>query len=174
MSTTLQGWKILIEGHNGSGVASFVKTVCERKPGKTGLLLSQREEDTQNIGRVAVDRDVVLSFFENTQDDGWAWDEFDQHLLGVIIMLDSTQPEFFQETAEKLNTLTRQSSIPYVLVANKQDIESAWSLDAIRAEMQLPPDTPLMPCVAIDREAVRNVLVHLLQHIQHDIETQRG
>ncbi|MGC8874161.1 MAG: GTP-binding protein, partial [Chloroflexia bacterium] len=50
----------------------------------------------------------------------------------------------------------------YVVVANKQDAENAWGAEELRLALRLPTDVQVLPCVALDRESVKNVLLELL------------
>ena len=59
---------------------------------------------------------------------------------------------------------------PYVVAANKQDMEDAWDLDDIRIALRLDSNVKLLPCVARDKSAVKNVLLELLYTILAKME----
>ncbi len=170
---TQSSWKIIIDGHDDAGVATFVRTISDRHSGKTGPLLSSWEntqDGAPSLGRVTIDRDLVLFFLGNDLEREWPWDHFDQHLLGVILLVDSADPGSFRETGDLLNALTSESPVPYVLAANKQDLPEAWNVTDIRIAMQLPETTPIIPCVASDRESVRDVLNALFDRLMRTLE----
>jgi hypothetical protein len=49
-----------------------------------------------------------------------------------------------------------------VIAANKQDRPNAWSPDELRLALRQQPHVKVIPCVATDRDAVKNVLLELL------------
>ncbi|MFN2290824.1 MAG: GTP-binding protein, partial [Anaerolineae bacterium] len=54
---------------------------------------------------------------------------------------------------------------PYVVAANKQDMEDAWSPDDLRIALRVRSDVKMLPCVATDKESVKRVLLELLYNI---------
>jgi signal recognition particle receptor subunit beta len=52
-----------------------------------------------------------------------------------------------------------------VVAANKQDQPNAWSQDDLRLALDIPPEIPVVPCVATDKESVKRVLVALLDEV---------
>ena len=61
------------------------------------------------------------------------WDILSQGMLGFIVMVDSTKPETFREAKRILETFEGYANTPFVVAANKQDVEDAWE----------PEDCPL-------------------------------
>jgi hypothetical protein len=57
-----------------------------------------------------------------------------------------------------------------VVTANKQDREDAWDLNDMRIALRLDPKIKLLPCVASNKEAVKNVLLELLYSILAEME----
>ena len=51
------------------------------------------------------------------------------------------------------------------MAANKQDMEDAWPPDDLRIALKVQPGIKLLPCVAKDKESVKNVLLELLYSI---------
>ncbi|MBU2561179.1 MAG: GTP-binding protein [Nanoarchaeota archaeon] len=74
--------------------------------------------------------------------------------LGVIVVVDSTDPKGFARAKEMLE-LTKTEGLPAVIVANKADLEGALSSSKIRERMKLPEETPIIPVVAEDIKKVR-------------------
>jgi signal recognition particle receptor subunit beta len=58
-----------------------------------------------------------------------------------------------------------------VVAANKQDQPDAWALDDLRIALRLDPNVKLLPCVAVDKEKVKTVLLELLYSILAEMET---
>jgi hypothetical protein len=81
--------------------------------------------------------------------------------LGVILVVDSTKPEDFPRAKQMLEATTK-FGLPYVIAANKQDLPNALSVDEIRKRLSLPNGNPIVPCSAIKKEGVYEVLDALL------------
>ena len=58
-------------------------------------------------------------------------------------------------------TADRWTYVPFLVVANKQDMDNALSTDEIARRLGLDKKTPVIPCVAIDKDSVLNVLKKL-------------
>ena len=71
-----------------------------------------------------------------------------------------------------LDTFRAYAPTPYVVAANKQDMEDAWEVEDLRIALRIDSDIKLLPCVATDRQSVRNVLLELLYSILEEIDAQ--
>ena len=91
-------------------------------------------------------------------------------MLGFIVMVDSTRPETFREARSILETFRAYAPTPYVVAANKQDRPDAWDMEDMRLALRLDPKVKLLPCVATDKETVKNVLLELLYSILAEME----
>ncbi len=67
--------------------------------------------------------------------------------LGVIVVVDSTDPETFIRAKDMLEK-SRAKGLPYIIAANKANLEGALSSEEIRATMKLPKDVPVVPITA--------------------------
>jgi signal recognition particle receptor subunit beta len=85
--------------------------------------------------------------------------------------VDSTRPETFREARSILETFRAYAPTPFVVAANKQDVEDAWELEDIRHALRLDSHTKLLPCVATDRSTVKTVLLELLYSILKEMES---
>ena len=56
------------------------------------------------------------------------------------------------------------------MAANKQDHPEAWSVDDLRIALRLDPNIKLLPCVAVQKESVKAVLLELLYSILAEME----
>jgi signal recognition particle receptor subunit beta len=83
-------------------------------------------------------------------------------MLGFVVLLDSVRPETFREARSILDTFRSYAAVPYVVAANKQDQEDAWSAEDLRIALHIPQDVKVVPCVAIDRDSVQHVVLELL------------
>jgi signal recognition particle receptor subunit beta len=86
-------------------------------------------------------------------------------MLGFIVLIDSVRPETFREARRILDVFRSYAQTPYVVAANKQDLADAWSPEDLRIALKVRPQIKLLPCVATDKESVKNVLLELLYSI---------
>ncbi len=64
-----------------------------------------------------------------------------------FLVVDSILPKDFVRGKQMLD-ITRGYGSPYIIVANKQDLPSALSVDEIRNHFNIPEDVPIVPTVA--------------------------
>ncbi len=91
-------------------------------------------------------------------------------MLGFVVMVDSARPETFREAKIILETFRAYAPTPYVVAANKQDHPEAWSPQDLRIALRLDDRIKLLPCVATDKESVKNVLLELLYAILDEMD----
>jgi hypothetical protein len=99
------------------------------------------------------------------------WEILSEGMLGFIVMIDSTRPETFREARSILETFRAYAPTPYVVAANKQDLEDAWEIEDVRNALRLDPNVKLLPCVARDKESVKAILLELLYSILEEMES---
>jgi len=83
-------------------------------------------------------------------------------MLGFVVLLDSVRPETFREARSILDTFSSYAPVPYVVAANKQDLEDAWTPEDLRIALRIPQEIKMLHCVATDPESVKQVLLELL------------
>lgn len=84
--------------------------------------------------------------------------------MGVFLIVDSTNPADFVRAKHMLE-ITKSYGLPYVIVANKQDIPGALSPEEIRRQFNLPEDVPVVPAVAKDKLGVFEAFEVLIDKI---------
>jgi signal recognition particle receptor subunit beta len=84
-------------------------------------------------------------------------------------MVDSSRPETFREAKGILQTFRAYAPTPYVVAANKQDNDDAWEVNDLRIALKLDRNIKMLPCVAHDKESVKNVLLELLYSILEEM-----
>jgi len=125
-----------------------------------------------DFGRITVDEDLVLYLFGTPGQKrfDFMWEILSEGMLGFIVMVDSTRPETFREARSILETFRACAPTPYVVAANKQDMEEAWDMEDMRHALRLDSKVKLLPCVATDKATVKNVLLELLYSILAEME----
>lgn len=176
----MQTVKMVVTGPFNAGKTAFIKSVSEIDVVATERKISAEAEkvkDTTTVamdfGRITVDDDLVLYLFGTPGQKrfDFMWEILSEGMLGFIVMVDSTRPETFREARSILQTFRAYAPTPYVVTANKQDMNDAWELNDIRLALRLDPKIKLLPCVAQEKDTVKAVLLELLYSILTEMET---
>jgi small GTP-binding protein len=168
--------KILITGPFAAGKTQFIKTISEIKPLTTERKTTKDSERkvkhlttvAMDFGKITIDDEHELYLFGTPGQArfDFMWDILGKGALGIIILVDSTNPETFHEARKIINYFESRYPVPMVVGANKQDLPNAWSPDMIKAALNLDADDiPVVPVVATDKESVKKALLTLLDEI---------
>jgi small GTP-binding protein len=175
----MQTVKMVVTGPFNSGKTEFIQSVSEIDVVATERKISSEAERIKStttvamdFGRITVDDDLVLYLFGTPGQKrfDFMWEILSEGMLGFIVMIDSTRPETFREARSILETFRAYAPTPYVVTANKQDLNDAWEISDLRIALRLDPKVKLLPCVAMDKETVKTVLLELLYSILAEME----
>ncbi len=176
----MQTVKMVITGPFNSGKTEFIQTVSEIDVVATERRISSEAEKIKetttvamDFGRITVDEDLVLYLFGTPGQKrfDFMWEILSEGMLGFIVMVDSTRPETFREARSILETFRAYAPTPYVVAANKQDLDDSWDIDDMRIALRLDPKLKFLPCVATNKDSVKNVLLELLYSILAEMES---
>ncbi len=174
----MQTVKMVVTGPFNSGKTEFIRSVSEIDVVSTERKISSEVERVKesttvamDFGRITVDDDLVLYLFGTPGQKrfDFMWEILSEGMLGFVVMVDSTRPETFKEARNILETFRAYAPTPYVVAANKQDCDDAWEMSDMRIALRLDSKIKLLPCIATDKEAVKNVLLELLYSILAEI-----
>lgn len=176
----MQTVKIVVTGPFNSGKTEFIRSVSEIDVVATERKITSESERTvketttvaMDFGRITVDDDLVLYLFGTPGQKRFEfmWEILSEGMLGFIVIVDSTRPETFREARSILETFRAYAPTPYVVAANKQDMENAWELDDMRVALRLDPKVKLLPSIATRKDDVKKVLLELLYSILAEME----
>lgn len=175
----MQTVKMVVTGPFNAGKTEFIQTVSEIDVVATERKISSEAEKVKesttvamDFGRITVDDELVLYLFGTPGQKrfDFMWEILSEGMLGFIVMVDSTRPETFREARSILETFRAYAPTPYVVAANKQDLDEAWELDDMRIALRLDPEIKLLPCVSIERDSVKDVLLELLTGILMELD----
>jgi small GTP-binding protein len=179
----MQTVKMVVTGPFNSGKTEFIQTVSEidvvsteRKITSAAEKVKESTTVAMDFGRITVDDELVLYLFGTPGQKrfDFMWEILSEGMLGFIVMVDSTRPETFREARSILETFRAYAPTPYVVAANKQDMEDAWDIDDMRIALRLDKKIPLLSTVAMNKESVKSVLITLLKNILKEIEGKSG
>ena len=170
----MQAVKMVVTGPFSAGKTQFISAVSEIDVVSTERRITsaaERVKETTTVamdfGRITVGPDLVLYLFGTPGQRRFdlMWEILSEGMLGFIVLVDSTRPETFREAKRILETFESYASTPYVVAANKQDSEDAWDPEDLRIILRMKPDVKVLPCVALDKESVKNILLELLYSV---------
>lgn len=177
----MQTVKMVVTGPFSSGKTQFIQTVSEidvvateRKISSESERIKETTTVAMDFGRITVDDDLVLYLFGTPGQKrfDFMWEILSEGMLGFVVMVDSSRPETFREARRILETFRAYAPTPYVVTANKQDLEDAWDPEDMRIALRLSPDVKLLPCTSTDKESVKNALLELLYSILERMESE--
>ncbi|NWF69049.1 MAG: ATP/GTP-binding protein [Chloroflexi bacterium] len=177
----MQTVKMVITGPFSSGKTEFIRSISEIEVVSTEREITSQAEAkvkeattvAMDFGRITVDDDLVLYLFgtPGQRRFDFMWEILAEGMLGFVVMVDSSKPETFREAKSILETFRAYAPTPYVVAANKQDHPDAWTAEDLRIALRIEDNVKLLPCVAKDRESVKNVLLELLYSILEEMES---
>ena len=166
--------KIVVAGPFNAGKTEFISSISEIDVVSTEQKITDNPGVEKNqttvamdFGRITVDKELVLYLYGTPGQKrfDFMWDILSEGMLGFVVVVDSARPETFREAKTILNRFRRYATTPYVIAANKQDIEDAWPPEDLRIALRVSSNTKVLSCIATDRESVRRVVLELLYSI---------
>lgn len=177
----MQTVKMVITGPFSAGKTEFIRSISEidvvsteRKISSDAERLKETTTVAMDFGRITVDDDLVLYLFgtPGQRRFDFMWEILSEGMLGFIVLIDSVRPETFREAKHILEIFRGYSATPYVVAANKQDLPDSWSPEDLRIALKIDRDVKVLPCVATDKESVKNILLALLYSILEVMEDE--
>lgn len=169
--------KILITGDVGAGKTQFIRTVSEIDIVSTDRPVSDefrelKSETTvaMDFGRLTLDDDLVLHLFGTPGQVrfDFMWEILSYGMWGYVILFDSSRPDTCWSTRRIVDFFEALGNVPYVVVANKQDLPGCLSPEEVAYILALDDgDPPVLPCRANRREDVKDVLLQLFDRISY-------
>ena len=180
----MQALKIVITGAYAAGKTHFIRTISDIDIVTTEydvtdpdeLLLKRETTVALDFGKIAVSDEVVLYLFGTPGQErfDFMWEVLSEGCIGYVVLVDSCRPAHLVETQRLMARFATITDAPFIVAANKQDDPAALPLSYVRRRLQLPFEIPLLPCIATDKESVKEVLLALLTHIEGSVARAEG
>jgi small GTP-binding protein len=170
--------KVVIAGPFAAGKTQFINTVSEIKTVRTERRTQHLSEKfvkdyttvAMDFGKIRIDDEHELYLFGTPGQFrfDFMWEILGEGALGIIILVDSTDPTTFHEARKIINFFQSRFPVPIVVGANKQDLPNAWSPEDVRIALDINEEEgiPVIPVSAIDKESVKNTLLTLFEIIR--------
>ena len=178
---TIKKIKIVVAGPFAAGKTQFINTVSDIKTVATERKTTAKGEKevkhqttvAMDFGKIRIDDEHELYLFGTPGQSrfDFMWEILGEGALGIIILVDSTDPKTFHEARRIINFFQSRFPVPIVVGANKQDLPNAWSAEDISFALDISEDEgiPVIPLSAKNKEDVKKVLLTLLQIIREYI-----
>lgn len=178
---TVKKIKIVVAGPFGAGKTRFINTISDIETVKTERKTTKEVEKkvkeyttvAMDFGKIKIDEEHELYLFGTPGQSrfDFMWEILGEGALGVIVLVDSTDPSTFHEARRIINFFQSKFPVPMVVGANKQDLKGAWSLKDIATTLDISEEDgiPVIPLCALDKESVKNALLTLLNIIKEEL-----
>ncbi len=175
--------KIVVAGPFAAGKTQFINTVSDIKTVATEKKTSATNERSvkdyttvaMDFGKIKIDDEHELYLFGTPGQSrfDFMWEILGEGALGIIVLVDSTDPKTFHEARRIINFFQSRFPVPIVVGANKQDLPNAWSPDDVKFALDISDDEgiPVIPLSAKNKEDVKKVLLTLLDIIRYSLES---
>ncbi|GAA2213787.1 ATP/GTP-binding protein [Nonomuraea monospora] len=170
--------KILVAGGFGVGKTTMVGAVSEVAPLRTEEYLTHASvgvDDLEGLsgkstttvaldfGRITINHELVLYLFGTPgQERFWfMWNDLVNGALGAVVLVDTRRLEVSFASID----FFENRGIPFVVGVNCFHGVRDRTPEEIRAALDLDPQVPLVLCDARERQAGRDVLLALIDHL---------
>ncbi|MFC1960716.1 ATP/GTP-binding protein [Chloroflexota bacterium] len=166
-------YKVIVTGPFNSGKTAFISTISD-----IAVVTTERRVTTEDRG-IKAETTVAMDYGRVEFDDkilhlhgtpgqsrfDFMWEILATEMDGFIVMADSTDPPSFPEVSELARQFSEFHNVPYLIAANKTDLDGAASLTMVRRGTNIGDNITIMPCVATQKTSIRQVLLQILELI---------
>ncbi|MFQ6100463.1 MAG: ATP/GTP-binding protein [Anaerolineae bacterium] len=162
-------YKVVVTGPFSAGKTEFIQTISDTPIVSTEKPISDHFKSIKDETTVAMDYGQVRlgsDLFHLYGTPGqprfdFMWDILSKEMHAFILLVDSCDRGTFPQARRLIRIFRRKGQVPYLVVASKQDGDNPLSAQEMGKALGLESSVPVVPCVAIDKASVRNVLGEL-------------
>lgn len=169
-------YKIIVTGPFDSGKTEFVKTGSDITVVETEKNITTEDRGIKaqttvamDYGRVELDGATLHLYGTPGQTRfSFMWEILASEMNGFIVLVDSTDIPSFPEAAELIQQFSSFDDVPYMVVANKSDLEGATDLDTVRNGTKVASNIIVGSSNATDKQSVHHILREMLALLKQD------
>ncbi|MGB7342402.1 MAG: ATP/GTP-binding protein [Phototrophicaceae bacterium] len=166
-------YKVVVTGPFNSGKTEFVKNGSDIEIVETERSITTEDKGIKALTTVAMDFGRVDFDDERVHLYGtpgqtrfsFMWETLAKDMNGFIVLVDATDPPSFPDAAELIETFSNFEDVPFIVVANKVELDDAVSIDEIRVGTGVSSDVTIVSCTAIKKASVRQVVATMLEEL---------
>ena len=159
-------YKIVITGPFNAGKTEFVRTISaipivSTEKHITDNLRAVKEETTvaMDYGHVRIGDDLLHLYGTPGQSRlDFMWDILSKEMDFFVVLVDSCDRESLMQGRQLLRLFRRKGNVPYLVAANKRDLDCALPMETIAKALGADEQLTLVPCTATDAASVQHVL----------------
>lgn len=157
--------KILIMGAKGAGKSTFVRAVAAISSDKSVSVDRMGTTVALDYAHVSL-KGFTIDIFGTPGQERFSpiIKTLAKDAMGIVLIVDSADPQSM-DRAEELLKVVKAQNVPYVIAANKQDVEGAMDPERIRVKLELSEKIPVIPTSAMDNQNVSETLEMLINRI---------
>ena len=175
----MASYKIVVTGPFNSGKTAFIKSISDIEVVSTERKITTEDRGIKaettvamDYGRAKLNDDVLyLSGTPGQTRFDFMWEILSNEMDAFIVLVDATDTPSFPEAAELVEQFTNYVNVPYLIVANKSDLQGAAGLAEVRRGTKAGSDITVMPCVATQKSSVRQVLLQMVDIVKRESAT---
>jgi uncharacterized protein len=167
----VSAFKVVVTGPFNSGKTEFVKNGSDIEIVETERSITTEDKGIKALTTVAMDygrvdfgEDRVHLYGTPGQTRfSFMWETLAKDMNGFVVMVDATDPPSFPDAADLIEIFTGFVDVPYIIAANKMDLEGAVSVDEVREGTRVGNKVPIVECTALKKDSIRNVISEMLK-----------
>lgn len=169
-------YKIVVTGPFNSGKTEFVKTGSDITVVETEKNITTEDRGIKaqttvamDYGRVDLDGETLHLYGTPGQHRfNFMWEILASEMNGFIVLVDSTDVPSFPEAAILIEQFSSFVDVPYMVVANKSDLDGAANEHVVRDGTKAASSIPVASSNATDKNSVHEVLREMLALLKQD------
>ena len=170
----MSSYKIVVTGPFNSGKTEFIKSISDIEVVSTERRITTEDQGIKSettiamdYGRVKLGDDTLYLYGTPGQTRfDFMWEILSKEMNAFVVMVDSTDPPSFPDAAEIIDLFSEYEPVPHIIVANKTDLDGAASLSEVGRGSKAGGEVTVMPCVALQKSSVRQVLLQVINLLQ--------